>query len=46
MRAVNLLPRDEPKKSFEANRGVVVGAAGGVPICPRISSAVPSEVPA
>lgn len=29
MRAVNLLPRDEPKKSFEANRGVVVGAAGG-----------------
>lgn len=29
MRAVNLLPRDEPKKSFEATRGVVFGAAGG-----------------
>jgi len=29
MRAVNLLPRDAPKKSFEANRGVVFGAAGG-----------------
>ena len=29
MRAVNLLPRDEPKKSFESTRGVVVGAAGG-----------------
>ncbi len=30
MRAVNLLPRDAPKKSFEAKRGVVVGSAGGV----------------
>lgn len=29
MRAVNLLPRDDPKKSFEATRGVVFGAAGG-----------------
>lgn len=29
MRAVNLLPRDQPKKSFEATRGVVFGAAGG-----------------
>lgn len=29
MRAVNLLPRDEPKKSFEAGRGLVVGVAGG-----------------
>src|SRR5687768_8644344 len=29
MRAVNLLPRDEPRKSFEATRGVVFGAAGG-----------------
>lgn len=29
MRAVNLLPRDEPKKSFEAGRGVIFGAAGG-----------------
>lgn len=29
MRAVNLLPRDEPKKSFEAKRGVVFGAGGG-----------------
>jgi Tfp pilus assembly protein PilN len=29
MRAVNLLPRDEPKRSFEAKRGAVFGAAGG-----------------
>jgi Tfp pilus assembly protein PilN len=29
MRAVNLLPRDDPKKSFEATRGVVFGAVGG-----------------
>lgn len=30
MRAVNLLPRDDPKKSFEATRGVVFGSAFGV----------------
>ena len=29
MRAVNLLPRDEVKRSFEAKRGVVFGAVGG-----------------
>jgi Tfp pilus assembly protein PilN len=29
MRAVNLLPRDEVRKSFEAKRGVVVGGVGG-----------------
>jgi len=29
MRAVNLLPRDEVKRSFEAKRGVVFGTAGG-----------------
>lgn len=29
MRAVNLLPRDEAPRSFEAKRGVVFGAAGG-----------------
>jgi Tfp pilus assembly protein PilN len=29
MRAVNLLPRDEVPKSFEAKRGVIFGAAGG-----------------
>ena len=29
MRAVNLLPRDAPVKSFAANRGVVFGGAGG-----------------
>ncbi len=29
MRAVNLLPRDETPRSFEAKRGVVFGAAGG-----------------
>ena len=30
MRAVNLLPRDDAPKSFEKNRGVAFGAAGGV----------------
>jgi Tfp pilus assembly protein PilN len=30
VRAVNLLPRDDAPKSFEKNRGVVFGAAGGV----------------
>ncbi len=30
MRAVNLLPRDAPAKSFAANRGVAFGAAGGL----------------
>lgn len=30
MRAVNLLPREEPTKSFAATRGVVFGAVGGV----------------
>jgi Tfp pilus assembly protein PilN len=29
MRAVNLLPREEVTKSFEKNRGVAFGAAGG-----------------
>ena len=29
MRAVNLLPRDEVKRSFEAKRGVAFGAAAG-----------------
>lgn len=29
MRAVNLLPRDAPVKSFEATRGVAFGAGGG-----------------
>ena len=29
MRAVNLLPRDETPKSFEARRGVAFAAAGG-----------------
>ena len=29
MRAVNLLPRDEAKRSFAAKRGVVFGSAGG-----------------
>jgi len=29
MRAVNLLPRDAPTKSFAANRGVVFGGVGG-----------------
>jgi Tfp pilus assembly protein PilN len=30
VRAVNLLPRDEAPKSFEKNRGVAFGAAGGL----------------
>ena len=30
MRAVNLLPRDEVKRSFAKNRGVAFGAAGGM----------------
>lgn len=29
MRAVNLLPRDDAKRSFEAKRGVVFGSAAG-----------------
>ena len=29
MRAVNLLPREEQPRSFEAMRGVAFGAAGG-----------------
>lgn len=29
MRAVNLLPRDEPTRSFEAKRGVVFAGGGG-----------------
>lgn len=29
MRAVNLLPRDDPKRSFEAKRGVAFAAAAG-----------------
>lgn len=29
MRSVNLLPRDEAPRSFEKNRGVAFGAAGG-----------------
>src|SRR5215212_10081948 len=29
MRAVNLLPRDDAKRSFEAKRGVVFGGVGG-----------------
>lgn len=32
MRAVNLLPRDEARRSFEARRGVAFGAAGGVAV--------------
>jgi Tfp pilus assembly protein PilN len=32
MRAVNLLPRDEPARSFEAKRGVVFLGAGGAAV--------------
>jgi Tfp pilus assembly protein PilN len=40
MRAVNLLPRDEPKKSFEAGRGVVFGAAGGAALVTAVLTAL------
>jgi Tfp pilus assembly protein PilN len=32
VRAVNLLPREEARRSFEAKRGVVFGAAGGTAV--------------
>lgn len=40
MRAVNLLPRDEPKKSFEAGRGVIFGAAGGAALITAVCTAM------
>jgi Tfp pilus assembly protein PilN len=40
MRAVNLLPRDEPKKSFEAGRGVIFGAAGGAALVTAVFTAL------
>ena len=36
MRAVNLLPRDEAKRSFEANRGVVFGGIGGAALATAV----------
>ena len=36
MRAVNLLPRDEAKRSFEAKRGVVFGGAGGAALATAV----------
>jgi Tfp pilus assembly protein PilN len=36
MRAVNLLPREEAKRSFEAKRGVVFGAVGGVALATAV----------
>jgi Tfp pilus assembly protein PilN len=36
MRAVNLLPRDDPRKSFEAKRGVVFGAAAGTALATAV----------
>jgi Tfp pilus assembly protein PilN len=39
MRAVNLLPRDEAPKSFEARRGVAFGAAGGTALVTVILAA-------
>jgi hypothetical protein len=36
MRAVNLLPREEAKKSFAANRGVVFGGAGGAALATAV----------
>ena len=36
MRAVNLLPRDEAKRSFEANRGVVFGGVGGAALATAV----------
>ena len=36
MRAVNLLPREEAKRSFEAGRGVVFGAVGGAALATAV----------
>ena len=36
MRAVNLLPRDEAKRSFEAKRGVVFGGVGGAALAAAV----------
>ena len=36
MRAVNLLPRDEAKRSFEAKRGVVFGGIGGAALATAV----------
>ena len=36
MRAVNLLPRDAPVKSFAANRGVAFGGVGGAALVPAV----------
>lgn len=36
MRAVNLLPRDEAKRSFEAKRGVVFGGIGGTALATAV----------
>jgi Tfp pilus assembly protein PilN len=36
VRAVNLLPREEAKRSFEAKRGVVFGAVGGTALATAV----------
>jgi Tfp pilus assembly protein PilN len=36
MRAVNLLPREEAKRSFQAKRGVVVGGFGGAALATAV----------
>ena len=36
MRAVNLLPRDEAKRSFEAKRGVVFGGVAGAALATAV----------
>lgn len=36
MRAVNLLPREEAKRSFEAKRGVVFGGVGGAALATAV----------
>ena len=36
MRAVNLLPRDEPTRSFAAKRGVVFGGVGGAALATAV----------
>ena len=40
MRAVNLLPRDEPTRSFEAKRGVVFLGAGGAALVTVVLAAL------
>ena len=43
MRAVNLLPRDEAKRSFEAKRGVFFGGVGGAALATAVLASMMIE---